>query len=348
MRLTKQVGLPAVAILGLLIAVAWMAGLFSDKTPAGVKPIAEPYTGSVVNVDAILKEVTERAPGSVVAKENTLIASRLLAQLKSLNVRAGDKVVQGQTIARLDDADLKAQVSQVKAEQDANDAQLSQATKQLERSLTLLNQGLVAINQVDEWRAKVNELTARKNALEQQLTAANVALGFSVIQVPFAGTVVERLVEPGAIVSPGMPIVSLYNPAQLQVQASVREHQAAHMRLGDRLKVYVPATDLVQYATISEIVPVADSNARNFLVKLDMGLLPDVIPGMYAQIEYTLEQRPALMIPAYLVKQFGQLEMVQVVEEGQVSRRFVRLGKHIGDQVEVLSGLGKHDKLAVF
>jgi RND family efflux transporter MFP subunit len=348
MRISKQLGLPVVAISGLLIAVAAMAGLFADKTPAGTKEPANPYAGSVVAVSVGLLNVTERAPGSIVAKENTIIASRLLAELKTLNVRAGDKVTQGQVIARLDDADLKAQVSRVKAEQDANDAQLQQAKKQLARTQTLLEQGLVAINQVDEWRARVDELTARENALAQQLTAAEVALGFSVIEAPFSGTVVERLVEPGTIVAPGSAIISLYNPAQLQVQAAVREHQAAHMQVGDKLKVYVSATDLAQYATISEIVPVADSNARNFMVKLDMGLMPAVIPGMYAQIEYSLEQRSAITIPSFLVKQYGQLDMVEVVEEGQLSRRYIRLGDKLGDKVEVISGLAEGDKLALY
>ncbi|WP_462165023.1 efflux RND transporter periplasmic adaptor subunit [Pseudoalteromonas xiamenensis] len=348
MRLSNKIALPIAAIVGLLIAVAWMAGLFADKTPAGLKEQQQAFKGSIQNVSVELLNVTERAPGSIVAKENTLVASRLLAQLKTLTVRAGDKVEQGQILARLDDADLKAQVSQVKAEQDANTAQLQQAKKQLERSQALLEQGLVAINQVDEWRAKVDELNARQNALSQQLTAAEIALGFSQIQAPISGTVVERLVEPGSIVAPGTALLSLYNPAQLQVQAAVREQQAAHMQVGDKLKVYVPATSLTQYATISEIVPVADSSARTFLVKLDMGLLPSVVPGMYAQIEYQLEQRPALLIPSHLVKQYGQLDMVQVVDNGILSRRYIRLGDAFGDKVEVISGLSKEDKLAIY
>ncbi|MFC3032462.1 efflux RND transporter periplasmic adaptor subunit [Pseudoalteromonas fenneropenaei] len=346
MRLTKQFWLSLAAIGGLLVSVAWMAGLFSSKVAPGNKAPTTAYLGETLRVTTSLLTLSERAPGSVVAKENTIIASRLLAQLKTLTVRAGDKVTQGQRLASLDDADLTAQVAQVQAEQDANNAQLQQAQKQLERAQALLQQGLVAINQVDEWRAKVDELLARRNALQQQLTAAQVALGYATIHAPFSGTVVERLVEPGTIVAPGTALLSLYNPAQLQVQAAVREQQAAHLQVGDSLTIYVPAAKLTQQATISEVVPVADSNARSFLVKLDMGLLPGVIPGMFAELEYPLEQRPAIMIPAALVQQYGQLDMVQVVENGQLSRRYVRLGRSLGAEVEVLSGLNVGDTLA--
>ncbi|CAM4263756.1 efflux RND transporter periplasmic adaptor subunit [Pseudoalteromonas byunsanensis] len=339
--------LPASALIGLLVIVAYMAGMFDEVVTAGTKPIPQAYQGEeyVVSESAVVHHEVVNA--NVTAKVNTLVASRLLAQLKSLNVRAGQSVSAGELLAEIDDADLQARASQVKAQQDALAVQLKQARKQLERSETLQSQGLVAVNVVDEWRAKVNELQAQHQALAQQLEGALVALSDTQILAPIDGTVVERLQEPGAMLTPGTPIVALYNPAQLQVTAAVREQQASHLQLSEKLKIHIPASGMTQYATVSEIVPVADSNARRFMVKLDIELANNVKPGMYAQLYLPEKPRMHVLIPRQLIKRYGQLTMVEVVEQRQLHKRFIRLGQVIDNQVEVLAGLEAGEILAV-
>ncbi|MCF6437529.1 efflux RND transporter periplasmic adaptor subunit [Pseudoalteromonas sp. MMG022] len=339
--------LPISALIGLLVIVAYMAGIFDKVVMPGTKPMPQAYQGAEYVVDERAIIHNEMVNANITAKVNTLVASRLLAQLKSLHVRAGQNVNAGELLATIDDADLKANASRVRAQQDAVGVQLKQANKQLMRSETLQNQGLVAENVVDEWRTKVNELKAQQLALAQQLEGALVALSDTQILAPIDGIVVERLQEPGAMLTPGTPIVALYNPAQLQVTAAVREQLASHLQLGDKLKIHIPANGMTQYVSVSEIVPVADSNARRFMVKLDIELAKNVKPGMYAQLFIPTKPQMHILIPRELVKRYGQLTMVEVVEQGQLHRRFVRLGQEVGNQVEVLTGLAVGEILAV-
>ncbi|AZZ99802.1 efflux RND transporter periplasmic adaptor subunit [Pseudoalteromonas sp. R3] len=335
---------PIAAILLLLLAVAWMAGLFNRATPPGEKRLTPAPQLTTHVVEQRLVHDVEEIPGSVIAKHNTVVASRVLAQLKSLTVRSGDTIQAGQLIATLDDADLRAQLRAVKAQQQANLAQLTQARKQLARAQALQLKGLVAHNQVDEWQTQVNELTARESVLQQQYRGAEVALSYTQVKAPISGTLVARLQEPGAMLNPGSPLVSIYNPAQLQVEVSVRERLLTELTVGARHQISIPAAEATQYATISELVPVADSGARSFTVKLDMQWMQGVIPGMYAMLKLPVAPRPAVLIPKSLVQQYGQLSKVEVLHNGQVQSRFIRLGNEYGDEVEVVSGLlaGEH------
>ncbi|CAH9065378.1 Multidrug resistance protein MdtA [Pseudoalteromonas holothuriae] len=344
----KRIVLPILAILLLLSVVAYLAGAFNNRVLAGTKAQLAMYQGARYTVSN--KQVAEHevVNANVVAKVNTLVASRLLAQLKTLHVRAGETVYAGQLLATINDADLKARVSQVKAQKNAILAQLTQAKKQLLRSETLQNQGVVAVNEVDEWRTTVNELSAQKVALVQQLEGANAALSDTKILAPIDGTVVERLQEPGVMLTPSTPIVALYNPAQLQVNAAVREQYVNSLQLGDKLKIHIPASGMTQYANISEIVPVADSHARRFMIKLDIELAEGVKPGMYAQLYLPAVYQTRIVLPSKYIKRYGQLTVVEVVERGHVQRRFVRLGKTMGDQVEVLTGLSAGEELAAY
>ncbi|BBN80169.1 resistance-nodulation-cell division (RND) efflux membrane fusion protein [Pseudoalteromonas sp. A25] len=350
-NLVKKMALPSLALVLLLIVVAYLAGVFNDVEPEGVKSQPVEYQGELYRVGEKQVSHHEIVNANVIAKENTLVSSRLLAQLKTLQVRAGQSVKAGQLLATIDDADLQARVSQAKAQQDAIAVQLQQAKKQLARNESLQAQGLVAVNMVDEWRTKVDELVAQELALSEQLEGAKVALSDSKILSPINGTVVQRLQEPGAMLTPGTAIVSLYNPAQLQVSAPVREQQASQLMLEDDLKIHIPASGVTQYAKVSEIVPVVDSNARRFMVKLDIELAQNVKPGMYAQLYLPPIEHKLVVIPNQYVKRYGQLTMVEVVENGHVQRRFVRLGALLDNALEgevvVLSGLSAGEMLAV-
>ena len=67
---------------------------------------------------------------------------------------------------------------------------------------------------------------------------------------------------------------------------------------------------------------------------------------MYARLKVPAGDRTRMLIPADRVAQVGQLDVVWVAEEGRVLRRFVRLGRPVGDdQVEVLAGLEEGDRV---
>lgn len=347
----KTLLIPVVAILALVVMIIMMAGGFSDKiAPSTVSP-------QLQNVQTITIEpyaYTDRLwlPANLIAKQNTQVASRILANVTSVNVRAGDMVQAGDVIAELDNQDLKAQVRQIEAQVEAVSAQLTQASLQLKRNKALREQGLISVNDLDSVQSTFDQLRATKLSYEQQRDQANVTLAYSKIIAPIAGKVVDRIVEPGDLVNPGQAVVALYNPSSIQISSYIPESQAVTLTLGQALQVELSALQQVRTARISEIVPLADSAARSFEVKLDLaGNNLDgsgLMPGMYAKVGIDKATRDVIAIDKQYIQQFGQLSKVSVLENNQVSERFVRLGQQLDNNlVIIISGLSAGEKLVI-
>ena len=339
--------MPLIAIAGLLVMIAVMAGLFNHKiTPEVLLPKTE-FSGDTYSVTYQPVAEPENVPATIIAQQNTLVSSRILAPISDLKVRAGQIVRQGEILMTLDDNELQTQVAQAQAQLAAVNTQLTQAQLQLTRAMKLQAEGLIAVNDLDEARTDFEQLSASKTRAEQGLAQAKVMLSYSQIVSPIDGKVVDRMAEPGDVVSPGQVLLSIYNPASMQIEASVREQKAVQLDIGQTLDVEVASIGLITTATIAEIVPVADSSARSFLVKLDISQDRRLMPGMYSKVKLPAQREQQLVIPSSLVIPYGQLEMVQVVNNGLLERRYIRTGQSVDNQhVVVISGLAVGDLIA--
>lgn len=336
------------ALFVIIIAVFYMAGSFSDKQAAGLKESQiTNYQGERVTVTLQSIAGTEQVPGSVIAKQNTQISSHVMAQVEQLKVRAGDKVAKGDLLIMLKQDDFKAALAQSSANINAVQASLTQAKKQLARMIDLNAQGLVSVSELDDAKAKFENLTANLAVAKQQQTQAQVSLNYTRITAPISGVVVERLTEPGDTATPGKPLITLYNPLQLQLEFNVREQQAVKLRVGDSLNVVLPSLDITTPATVSEIVPVADNVARSLLIRLEADAQLGLMPGLYAQLQLPIKSIQGVLIDPRWVHEFGQLNMVYVLENETLVKRFVRLGSIINNQQHVIAGLKEGDVLAV-
>lgn len=340
----KKILLPLVAVAVLLLMVAVMAGYFTDKIEPGLDELTTVDTSAAVLVAAQAGGFFEPVPASVEAKEATIISSRLLARITSIKVRAGDYVEEGQLILELEKGDLVARAQQARDQVRSVEARMTEAQQNLKRAEELHERGLIAVVARDAARADEAALGADLSSARQALKEAETAVGYSEIRSPIAGRVVDRFAEPGDTASPGMKLLSLYNPFALWVEARVREQLALSLVMGQKLEVEVPAMEKSYTAKIEEIVPAADPGSRSFLVKAILPSQKDLLPGMYARLKVPAGDRTRLLIPADRVAQVGQLDVVWVAERGRVVRRFVRLGRPAGQgQVEVIAGLAEGD-----
>ena len=337
-----------IALMVIIVAVLYMAGSFSDKQAPGIKnPAASEYTGQLLTVTLADIARDEIVPGTVIAKQNTQISSRVMAQVERLNVRAGDTVRQGDVLITLQQDDFKAQLAQSDAQINAINASLTQAEKQLKRVNDLFKQGLVSVSDYDDAKARFDNLSANLAIAKQQQTQAQVALSFTKIKAPISGVVVERFAEPGDTATPGKPLLALYNPQQLQLAFNVREQQAIKLAVGQTLTVTLPALSTSMSATVTEIVPVADSAARSMEIRLETQAQIGLMPGLYAQLRLPLVTAKGVLIDPSWVHQYGQLSMVYVKEGGHIVRRYVRLGEMVGNKQHIVTGLNPGDVLAV-
>jgi len=340
----KKFILPLLAIVALILMIAWMAGLFTNKISPGVNAIVQTNTGEPIAVQIADVTIIEKVPASVEATQATLISSRLMARIVAVKVSAGDSVVKGDLLLELESSDIKARVQQAEAYIRATSARLKEAEQNLDRVQELQASGVMSVSDLDKAQANHQALVAEMAGAEQALEEARTALGYTRIVAPFAGRVVDRFAETGDTAQPGGKLLAMYNPLSLRVEARVRERLALDMEVGDTLQVEIPSLEKTVDAVIEERVPAADPGSRSFLIKAGVALDKGMLPGMYARLLVPAGAKKQLLIPADRVVHIGQLDLVWVHQDGHSYRRFIRTGQLVNNgQVEVLSGLTAGD-----
>jgi RND family efflux transporter MFP subunit len=139
----------------------------------------------------------------------------------------------------------------------------------------------------------------------------------------------------------------MYDPSKMQLEASVRESLAARLRVGQRIAVKLDALEQVCDGTISEIVPRAEAASRSFLVKVTGPCPEGIYSGMFGRLLIPLDEEQVLLVPESAVRRVGQLQLVDVLQNGKLARRSVRVGRTLDGMVEIVSGLSPGEQVAL-
>ena len=335
---------------GVAALMLWLVGVFQPKVAHGVaSALANRPLGSarVVEVVARTLPLEETAVGTVQPVHRIELASRLLARVTEVNVVAGQHVTRDEVLVRLEQVDLQARRAQAESAVDQAKAALDQARTEESRLRAGFERGGVAAIDMDR---AVNTLKGAEATLaraQQSLTEAESVMEYATIKSPIDATVIDRRVNAGDTVSPGQVVVTLLDPKQMQMVASVRESLSRFLHVGGSVSVKIDALDHTCSGTVSEIVPEADSASRTFQVKV-VGPCPEgVYTGMFGRLSIPVGVASVLLIPCDAIHTIGQLECVDVAVDSQRERRALRLGRTIEGQVEVLSGLVPGEKVVV-
>ncbi len=339
-----------IAVVLLLIGVAWMGGMFIHKISPEEKNILMEYSansdGELFTVTSTRVPLVESVPASLSAKQTTLISSRILARITAIKVRSGDVVKKDQLLIQLEKSDLEARAKQSAEQARSIQAKLTEAEQNLSRMNKLFKDGLVAKAEQEKAIANQQSLSADLSGAQLALKDAQTSLSYTDIRSPIDGRVVDRFAEPGDTATPGSNLLSLYNPSSLRVEAQVRETLAIRLNIGDPVTVEIPTFKKSIPAFVEEIVPAANPNSRSFSIKVSFEFDATLLPGMYARVLLPIGEEDKLLIPETLVAQMGQLDVVWVLNGKQVERRFIKLGNWKDDgKVEVVSGLTEGDEI---
>lgn len=193
-------------------------------------------------------------------------------------------------------------------------------------------------------RAAQAELARARRAVEE----AETALSYAVIRAPLSGRVIDRVADPGDTARPGEPLLRLYDPEHLRLEANVRASLASRLARGQRLRARIDAIDLTTTVAVEEIVPLADPGSRSFLVKATLPASDNLYPGMFGRLLIESGTTTRFYVPAAAVERIGQLEFVRVAVDGRALRRMIRTGREDeSGRVEVLAGLAPGEEVVL-
>lgn len=356
MAVTRQVvvntlgALAATAVV--VVAMLWLSGVFrTDQIGPGAAAAGEPTTlpaGRWVPVVRVQRPHYAELVGSVQAEVRATITARLLANIIDVKVRAGDTVDRNDVLILLDDRDLKARVGQAGSLLAAATAKRDRAKTELDRIEELYRKGSASAHELNQIRETHAEAVAEVARVEKAVSEAEVALSDAVVRSPLKGIVIDRQAEPGDQASPGKPLLVVYDPSRLRLEASVREALIGQLPLRKDIDVYIDALREKRPGIVQEIVPASDPQSRSFTVKVGITDPSRLYPGMFGRVRLPLEPVARLEIPLAAVERVGQLTLVTARSpDGPPRRRSVRLGHAEGDAAEVLAGLEEGELVLV-
>ena len=307
-------------------------------------------TGTVQPIDAKVSEVRPPANGKI----------------EEVLVRVGDRVRQGQTLARFDNieaVELMSQYDAGRAELERLKTQSATTTKQLERTRSLVQIGAISQRELEaseaeqtaagqSVRAQESVLTGMLNRLKRfGIANPDARQTETVIAAPFSGVVIRVEAAQGSIVNRDRTLFSIADLSAVWVQAEVYEKDLGRIRSGQTAYVTVDTYPERQFpAKVTYISDVLDPQTRTAKVRCEVEN-----PGtrlkldMFATVALpTTSKVDALTIPESAVQQINGKTIVFVrVGETMFEPREVKTGKTIDGSTEVASGLSKGDPVVV-
>ncbi len=338
---------------------ALLAGCDSSQPASKAAP--ETAQARVVQSQQQLAPVNVRTTGTIHAHESAVLSAQVMSRVQQVLVHEGDSVKAGQTLAILDDASMRASVDQAQAavkavqgQQAAAQTQADLAQSTLARYQQLQAQKSVSPQEMDEVSrraqaaaAQVEAIHAQSQAAQAQEASARTMLGYTRIRAPFSGVITARMVDPGALASPGVPLLQVDSAGALELQTTVDESVITHVRKGMSIPITVDAAPGTAISgTVTDIVPAADPSSHSFLVKLTLPRSAQLRAGMYATAAIPTGSHQAILVPRSAVLLRGSLNCAYVLDANSIAQlRYITLGSTQGDMVEVLSGISAGEKL---
>jgi len=318
-----------------LFAAAALFGCGQKEEGPKPEPASRlPAAVSLALAEARLEAVPVRLEltGKVTAATQALLSSQIRAAVEEVRVREGDAVAKGQVLVRMDNRDLRAQLARAEAE-------LDNARMHLSRMEALLLDQAVSRQEVEDARR------AFKVAQAGRQTAA-VQLSYATVTAPFDGVITDKKVESGELAVPGQPLLALEDSRRLRLETTIAESDLRAIARGMTIPVTIDALGPASLkGTVAQILPAGDPRTHTFLIKIDLPRTAGLRTGMFGRIQLDKGVSETIVVPRASVLARGQLTGVYVVGADRVARlRWIKVGRSVGDKLEVLSGLnvGEH------
>ncbi len=269
-----------------------------------------------------------------------LLSARVAGEVQRVNVRLGERVVKGQALLTLSSRTLGADLSQAAARRDfaaSNYARIDRLYQDKSASRA-------------EWEAARQS----RDEAEAAYHAAKARLGWTTITSPFPGRIVSRVAQEGEEVQPGTPLLTVADDRRLEVVAHVPDALVSGLAPASPVRFvshgHEYAGRLVEISSgsdpVTHTVPVkvllaptrkATAKDRNAGLR----------PGGFGKLYIPVPGRAAIRVPAKALIDHEGLHELFVVTSGHAELRYVRVGRSVGDMVEILSGLSPTEEVVL-
>lgn len=325
-----------------------------------------------IEVGEIVAEVM--GTGTLEARVKSTVSPKISGRIDKLPADQGDRVQAGQLLFTLDDAELKQQVEitqaniasaqaaldRLQADRAQMAAIMEQARQNHQRVQNLVTRGVATAEESDKStealgvaqagvaRGEAALLEGRKQliAAEKNLAYRRAVLADTLVNAPFDGLIVKRYRDPGDIVVPGSPALTLVSLDEIWISAWVDETEMARLRADQPARVVFRSEPQRNYqGRVARLGREADRETREFVVDVRVLKLPENwAVGQRAEVYIQTDRKPAVPIlpTGYVVWRDGTAGVFYKVGD-RAQWRQVNLGLQARETAEIVAGLQAGD-----
>jgi len=273
--------------------------------------------------------------GSFEPFRQNMIGSDASGKLIRLDVQEGDRVTQGQVIAKIDDEMLQIQLQniEVSIEGQRNDDQRNEA---------LSKDKAIPEVQLEKTKLGLKSAELQKKQLQKQLRSTNIS-------APFSGVITKKMVDLGSVIGPGSPLVEITDIASLKLTISVPERDILKFRNGQTVEVKADVYGTKTFQGKVSFLSVQADKSHNFKVQITVpNAKNELMAGMYGTASLSnATSVTALSIPRKALVGSTKDPQVYVVKNGIAKLTSFNAGTSDGDFIEVISGITAQDQIVI-
>ena len=337
-----------------LSAFAVLASCSSDKNE--IKDNAKPIEVKLSNSATTDALGYAGASGKLVAKNSVNVSTRMMGYITSLRADVGDFVSAGQGLVSINNTDIQAKGGQANAQIAQAQANFNIAQKDFQRFQNLYNNQSASQKELDDMRARYEMAKANLDGAKMMKNEVNSQYRYTNITAPISGVITAKYASQGDLANPGMPILTIESSGNLQAQVLVSEQDITLIKSGMPVKVLMKSTNNEVTGTVDEISRSATNTGGQYLVKINVPQSRDYLPGMFVNVVFPFKRsgsvnqdfQESVTVPKSALVENGQLTGIYTVSSANTAMlRWIKTGKTLGDQVEILSGLNSKEPYIV-
>lgn len=290
-----------------------------------------------------------RLSGTLQPQQSATIIAEVGGTVTAVNGSEGQNVGRGTLLAVISDESAAQGARSAQTAVQSAQTAVAVARRELDRSSSLAAAGAVPRRDVDVARAQVANAQGQLAQAQAQLSEARKRVGHQRVVAERAGTISEKRVSVGDVVTQGAPLFTIVDLSSLQLEASVTSDALAALRPGAAVDVEVRGYAKERFTgTVTRIAPTVDPSTGQVRVYVVIGNEGRrLVGGLFAEGTVTTVARMGIVIPLAAVDESGAQPAVTRINNGVAERVAVRLGVRNEAEgiVEVLSGLKAGDRV---
>lgn len=314
----------------LLAAGAVLCACGKDERTAAPAQEQPPVALAPENVAVVAPRRLQAGPeiaGTLHARRTAALRAEVGGSVAEVRVEAGERVRQGQLVARIDASALQDAVRAARSGVTSARNGLQVAEAGARRARTLAREGAMAEQDAERAEAQLEAARAQLEDAKARLAAAEQQSGKTLVRAPFAGVVSERNVSAGDVVAPGAPLYTVIDPARLQFEGTVPAASVGAVAPETPVDFSVTGFgDRRFQGHIERVNPTVDAATGQVRVYVDV---PNddgrLLAGLYAQGRVASESSDALAAPATAVDATSTPPTVMKVQDGKVRKVAVEI-----------------------